>query len=139
MAGAQQTIAWTADLETRDERVDGQHRKIFELLNDLIMACVDGSDAKRLRETLDFLVNYAVRHFTDEEILQMEYDFPEYEKHKGMHERFTEQVVDLVKRYEASGLRQDSDRVGDFGNDGYFICRWRYRQRLSRSTGLQKR
>ncbi len=70
-----QGIAWAADLETGDERVDSQHRRIFDLLNDLILACADGSDAKRLRETLDFLVEYAVRHFTDEEILQMQYKF----------------------------------------------------------------
>ncbi len=108
-------IAWTPELETGDERVDEQHRKIFALLNDLIKACADGSDAKRLRETLDFLVDYAIRHFTDEELLQMQYNFPEYKKHKRMHDSLTAQVVELVKRYEASDspseLSSDVNRV----------------------------
>ncbi len=115
MAMAQLGISWSADLETGDERVDEQHRRIFELLNNLIVACVDGSDAKRLRETLDFLVDYAIRHFTDEELLQMQYNFPEYKKHKQMHDSLTAQVVELVKRFEASGsseeLSMDVNRV----------------------------
>ena len=115
MSETQQGIAWSADLETGDERVDEQHRRIFELLNNLIIACVDGSDAKRLRETLDFLVEYAIKHFTDEELLQMQYNFPEYRKHKQMHDSLTAQVVDLVKRYDASGssseLSMDVNRV----------------------------
>ena len=110
-----QGVAWTPQLETGDERVDAQHRRIFDLLNDLIMACADGSDAKRLRETLDFLVDYAIKHFVDEELLQMQYDFPEYKKHKRMHEGLTAQVVELVKRFEASGssaeLSKDVNRV----------------------------
>lgn len=115
MAGIQQGLAWSLDLETGDERVDSQHRRIFDLLNDLIAACADGSEAKRLRETLDFLVEYTIRHFTDEELLQLQYDFPEYKKHKRMHDELTEQVVELIKRFEASGssaeLSRDVNRV----------------------------
>ncbi len=112
---ASQGIAWSADLVTGDERVDEQHRRIFELLNNLIAACADGSDSTRLSETLNFLVEYAVKHFTDEELLQMQYNFPEYQKHKQMHDTLTAQVVELVKRYEASGssaeLSMDVNRV----------------------------
>ncbi len=103
MAGAQQGVAWSADLETGDERVDSQHRQLFVLLNNLIMACADGSGEDKLFETLGFLTNYTVQHFNDEEALQLQYDFPEFERHKKMHDGFKAKVGELVQRFMDSG------------------------------------
>ncbi len=97
------SIKWSNDLETGNETVDGQHRQIFVFLNELIDACENGAELEKLRDTLDFLVNYTVRHFGDEEALQRAVAYPDYERHKKMHDAFKETVGDLVGRFEESG------------------------------------
>ena len=96
-------IAWKADLATGDERVDAQHKNIFKLLNDLVAACADGSDIPMLKDTLNFLAEYTVRHFADEEVLQKQYGYPDYERHKKLHDDFKVTVGELVKQFGKSG------------------------------------
>ena len=97
-------IAWDEDLMTGNVLVDMQHHRIFERVSDLVALCEDGTDVDKLRDTLEFLINYTVRHFTDEEALQMDYGYPDYENHKKMHEDFKEIVVgNLLKRFRESG------------------------------------
>jgi len=49
------------------------------------------------------LVNYTVQHFNDEEVLQIKCNYPEYEKHKQIHEDFKVTVTELIKRFNESG------------------------------------
>jgi len=96
-------IKWDNGYLIGNDEVDAQHRQIFDLVNNLICSCDDGSDNKKVKETLDFLVNYAVQHFDDEESLQIKCNYPEYSKHKKMHDDFKITVIDLVKRFNEKG------------------------------------
>jgi hemerythrin len=96
-------IAWNDDYKLGNEQVDAQHYRLFQLLSNLIGSCMDGTDIEKLRETLDFLVNYTVQHFNDEEALQIRYNFPDYDRHKQLHEAFKETVGMLVQKFIDSG------------------------------------
>ena len=96
-------ISWDDNLKMGDEKVDTQHKCLFGLLSKLVGQCIDGSNVEMLQETLDFLVNYTVQHFYAEESLQIQYNFPEYIKHKQMHEDFKLTVGDLVQRFTENG------------------------------------
>jgi len=96
-------IAWDDRLKLGNEQVDAQHKRLFELLGGLVSQCMDGKNTEMLKETLDFLVDYTVRHFYDEESLQVQYSFPEYKRHKQMHEDFKILVGSLVQRFLRSG------------------------------------
>ena len=96
-------IAWDNKYRLGEERVDTQHKHIFELLGELIDQCSDGSNTEYLDETLEFLVEYTVQHFYDEEALQVRYNFPDYRRHKRLHEDFKVVVSALVQRYAQSG------------------------------------
>jgi len=110
-----QSIAWDDSLLLGDARVDMQHQKIFELANDIINTCEDGSSTKKVKETLDFMVDYAVQHFADEEILQLEYDYPEYKDHKQSHDEFKVTVGELLWRfYEIGSSVELSNEVNEF-------------------------
>ena len=102
-AEATQGLAWKDDFNLGHEWVDMQHRRLFELVNGLVDSCADGSDIIKLKGTLDFLVNYTVQHFVDEEALQLQYSYPGYERHKGLHEDFKTTVGGLVEKFTASG------------------------------------
>jgi len=64
---------------------------------------MDGTDTGKLKDTLDFLVYYTIRHFDDEEALQLQYNYPEYSRHKQLHEDFKVTVGELVQRFEQNG------------------------------------
>jgi len=96
-------LDWNEYYSLGNEQVDNQHRELFNLVNSLIRSCDDGTDTVKLKETLLFLVNYAVLHFDDEEALQIKYNYPEYENHKKLHDEFKVVVIELVKRFNETG------------------------------------
>ena len=96
-------IAWNDNFLIGDAEVDSQHFRIFELLSGLIGSCIEGSHAENIHETLDFLVNYTVHHFYDEESLQVQSNYPDYRKHKQQHEDFKSTVGEIVRKFEEEG------------------------------------
>jgi len=103
MSGIQHGIAWNESYALGNEQVDAQHKNLFELVSKLIGACIAGHETEKLQEILDFLVNYTVQHFTDEEALQLVFNYPEYVKHKKLHEDFKVTVGELVKNFLDNG------------------------------------
>ena len=103
-------IAWDENLLTGNALVDMQHKEIFERISDLVQACEEGSDIEKLEDTLTFLVNHAIRHFTDEEALQREYAYPDDKHHKKEHEEFKAKVADLAQRFKESGSSAELSR-----------------------------
>jgi len=100
-------IIWSKDYELGNDFVDSQHKRLFELVNNIGNSCLDGGDINSLSETLDFLLQYTVQHFHDEESLQIKYNFPEYEDHKKLHEVFEAAVIEKVKEFKEKGSTKD--------------------------------
>jgi len=100
-------IAWDDSLLTGNAMVDMRHQRIFERLSDIVHSCEDGSETAKLDDTLSFLVNHAIRHFTDEEALLLEYGYPDYEAHKQEHNDFKETVGELMQRFEQNGASEE--------------------------------
>ena len=108
-------IAWDSRLELGNEQVDRQHRQLFALVGNLLSECTDGTDVKKLKQTLDFLIDYTGRHFHDEEELQIQCGYPGYERHKKLHVQFVGTVIGLVNRFSQNGssaeLSKDVNRI----------------------------
>jgi hemerythrin len=115
----EQGIAWKDEFNLGHEWVDMQHRRLFELVNGLVESCADGSDVAKLKGTLDFLVNYTIQHFDEEEALQLKYNYPEYEEHKRIHEDFKVTVGRLVEKFTENG--SSAELSGDVNK---IIVRW---------------
>jgi len=88
---------------------------MFDLLNKLVDACMDGTKTAILQETLDFLVSYTVMHFEAEESMQIQYGFPDYASHKQLHDDFKntvgELVLDFGKNGSSEGLCSDINQI----------------------------
>jgi hemerythrin-like metal-binding protein len=100
-------IAWSDELETGVRQLDRQHYQMFELLSGLVTACKDGTNAAKLEETADFLVNYMEKHFSDEEALQIQYNYPEYKEHKLMHEALRYIIGGFAKKLKEYGSTEE--------------------------------
>jgi len=100
---AKNGFIWDDSYLIGSEHIDAQHHQLFDLVNTLVSSCADGSAAEKVRNTLDFLVNYTVQHFNDEEALQIECNYPDFEAHKKLHDDFKITVIDLVNRFAEGG------------------------------------
>jgi len=98
---------WSSSLETGHKKIDGQHRQLFDTLNIIANASIYKSGAGELLKTLNFLVEYTIIHFTTEEELMAENDYPEFKKHKQDHELFKITVGKLFERFHQEGPSED--------------------------------
>ena len=99
------SIAWSPALDTGDRLVDEQHQGLVALFNELLVAEQQG-DHGRVPDALERLSEYAVVHFTAEECLMAEHDYPHdaVESHLAEHRALRSRTRDLVLEYRAGKL-----------------------------------
>lgn len=95
--------SWDKSLETGNLTIDGQHKSLIDAINELLDACSKGKGRTEVSKTLDFLQNYVVRHFADEERLQIQSSYPDYKSHREKHESFKATVKSIADEYEKGG------------------------------------
>ena len=97
------SIQWTEDLATGVTSIDNQHKEIFRRIEDLLEACRGGKGREKVGEVIDFLGDYVVSHFKDEENIQIKHSYPGYGPHKKMHEKFLADFGELKKQFDEEG------------------------------------
>jgi hemerythrin len=97
------SISWRDELAIGNPQIDGQHRELLERFDQLLAACRRGEGKLELVRLLDFLDQYVVKHFGDEEQLQRESGYPEFQSHQLLHLGFTKRLVDLKRTIKADG------------------------------------
>ncbi|MDR2158956.1 MAG: bacteriohemerythrin [Treponema sp.] len=98
---------WDSSLETGHEKIDNQHKQLIAALNSIIEASAGGKGSAEIFKTLDFLTGYTIMHFSDEEKLQVQYDYPDYLIHKRYHDEFKVTVGELTRRLEKEGPTEE--------------------------------
>jgi hemerythrin len=94
---------WDSSLETGYDLVDNQHKQLIAAVNALVEASQSGRGDKAVMQTVDFLTGYTIKHFSDEEKLQLKYDYPDYLNHKRIHDDFKVTVTGLTNRLIKEG------------------------------------
>lgn len=96
-------IVWRDDLALGVEQIDSQHKELLVRFDLLLSACKEGKGSGEVLHLLDFLDEYVVTHFRDEEVLQRQSGFPGYEDHHREHEAFIARLADLKRRMHVEG------------------------------------
>jgi hemerythrin len=86
---------WDDSIATGISKVDEQHKTLFSAINDLEAVAEAGKGEQEIKKSLDFLTDYTIKHFFDEEEIQKRYKYPEYESHHQEHEKFKASVREL--------------------------------------------
>lgn len=94
---------WSKKLETGNSAIDMQHKELIKAINTLLEACAKGQGRATIEDTLRFLNNYIIRHFNDEEVLQMKSKYPDYINHKKFHEGYKQVVRGIIEEYQKGG------------------------------------
>lgn len=95
---------WSSDYETGHLDVDRQHRRLFELVNELHEAMAKGHGREALEPALKALATYTLEHFATEEALMRETGYPDLERHRDKHEALARQVDELLLRFSKGYL-----------------------------------
>jgi hemerythrin len=98
---------WDSSLETGHEKIDNQHKQLVAALNGIIEASRQGKGSEEIFKTLDFLTGYTIMHFSTEEKLQIQYDYPDYLVHKRYHDEFKVTVTKLTKQLVEEGPTEE--------------------------------
>ena len=114
---AKDYVEWKDEYSVGIDSIDRQHKKLLNLINQLQTA-VDYSTGEEFeREALDELVDYTKTHFTYEEGLMKDNDYPDFEPHKAQHEEMVAHVKETLSEYE-----KDQDTA--MNNAAKFLRKW---------------
>lgn len=91
--------------------IDDQHQELFKRLSGFIQIVQNNisweDKLEEIKSTLDFLEEYVIFHFNDEENYMREINYPDYESHKQIHENFTSEINDYIVLFETAGFTED--------------------------------
>lgn len=96
-------MIWNDNLLTGVASIDNQHREIFDRIEKTLAAGMRGQGKNEIEETLNFLGDYVMTHFGDEERLQRESGYTDAAKHKFQHDVFISNFKKLYKDYDEHG------------------------------------
>jgi hemerythrin len=97
-------VVWDEQLATGHKEIDKQHKELFRRFNDFQMACKQERGLDELSNLLDFLGQYVRSHFFSEEVVQIIYEYPDYQKHKEEHDDFIRKFRKLEDQLNAQGV-----------------------------------
>jgi len=100
-------IIWDRKYEFGNNRIDGQHKSLCDMVNNLIRQCEQGKAAETIQEAMGFLSDYTTYHFDSEETLQVEIGYTGYKEHKKIHEEFKVAVGQLLHDYKENGSSEE--------------------------------
>jgi len=101
---------WKEEFRMGNDVVDEQHKTLFEKATDLEGSINAGFDEKKasIIETIIFLKNYALKHFTDEEEFAKSVNYSGFNEHQAQHKAFIQTVLAHEKEMKESDFSEPS-------------------------------
>ena len=90
------THSWSTEYNINVKRLDVQHRLLVKLVDNLHDAWVARVDKAVLKDLLVELLEFSQIHFSFEEQLMKEYDFPDSADHQKQHRILLRRLNELV-------------------------------------------
>ena len=97
-------IQWTTDYAVGIPQIDGEHKRLFTLVEKLHQAMVRGRAREILQSLFSELVDYTCYQFEHEEALMKRIGYPGYAEQCREHEDLRVKVRGLQNRYSRGEL-----------------------------------
>lgn len=98
---------WTPDLQTGNSIIDLEHKKLFDAIHALKFACDNEKSTEEINNAADFLHNYTVTHFSHEETLQEQCNYPDIVNHKIWHSEFLKKSKETSEEFKKNGTNEE--------------------------------
>ncbi|RWX48386.1 hemerythrin [Candidatus Electrothrix communis] len=93
-------IKWNDSFSVNVVKIDQEHKKLFEIVNELTDAMKAGHGKDVLGNILDRLISYTASHFQLEENYFQQVKYPDAAAHKKEHVAFVQKVTDFKKEFD---------------------------------------
>jgi diguanylate cyclase (GGDEF)-like protein/hemerythrin-like metal-binding protein len=98
-------LIWHDSYACGEPTIDGEHRKLYELANNLIdSAFTRNENPQQFDSDLDKLLTHVVRHFADEEIILARHHYNDLDVHAHDHKVLIEHALKLRDSAQAVGV-----------------------------------
>lgn len=100
------------EFATGIEKLDAEHKKIFELTDHVYQLLTDENilfKEDEFHEILDGLQDYVIEHFTDEEEYMASIQFAELDWQKEQHQKFAEKMNEFSEAAKALSLKNQDE------------------------------
>lgn len=103
---------WRENYRVGVDIIDEQHMELFNNLGEFIKLVqnktLDWNDRlEKAKETLEFLQDYVVYHFDEEEKLQKKINYPGLDSHREAHRKFKEGIKEYIHIFMEGGFTED--------------------------------
>ena len=86
-------IKWRDSYNTGIEAVDLEHRKLVELIEAMYINVRDKKPKEAVEKVMKEIVDYTQNHFTNEDSLMQNAQYPELDAHKTEHQNLIDEVA----------------------------------------------
>jgi len=110
-------MMWKDKYKVGVELIDEQHKELFKRVSDFAQIIRNNENwddkLEKVKETMNFMKEYVIVHFHDEEIYQEQISYPGIEAHKEAHAKFREGINNYVKIFSEEGFTEE--KIQEFG------------------------
>jgi hemerythrin len=96
-------LSLSKDMETGIEKIDTQHRELIDRINKLLEAGEKSASKEETQKIMDYLGEYIVKHFGDEQEIHIKTNYPKAAEHKEKHALYVENFRNLQKEFAEKG------------------------------------
>ena len=93
-------MTWTKEHSVGIQVLDDDHKKLFDMVNQLHDGILEGRRHEVMGKVLEQLVLYTQMHFKREETFMESTSFPGLAEHKKQHEDLVQKAAELLARYQ---------------------------------------
>ncbi|MDP2560559.1 bacteriohemerythrin [Psychrobium sp. 1_MG-2023] len=91
-------LNWNDGMSVGVDAIDQDHKQLLKLINEINTAINNGSTELIIKDIFRQLEHYVKQHFTREEALLQQCNYPDYEEHKLQHQQFINKIPELRER-----------------------------------------
>ncbi len=92
-------LDWEDKYSVGVEEIDNQHKRMFEVINELLDAINTNSTEESLGHIIESLIQYKKFHFATEEKYFKEFNYDETIEHINKHKEFNDKLNTLKEKY----------------------------------------
>lgn len=110
-------LKWKDEYSVGVVQIDGEHQNLLEMINYAYDSVVEGREKDVLVDIVADMKAYAAEHFTSEEGLMRQYNYPKRKEHKALHDDF---IIKAATTDKKISMGQDANPTEIFK----FLADW---------------
>lgn len=100
-------IEWDESFSVGIDLINEQHKMLIERTNAISEAVETTRGLEKILQTLSFMIEYTEFHFSAEEKVMIDNDYPRFVEHHKLHEDFKKRLNQMVQDFEEEGATTD--------------------------------